>query len=182
MKIKRSILLLLSLFALSNLYSQETVNIRIGGEEYEQEMPSDLQSAQELIRSMADMINETDNHIQSIIQQDKNERDQYIKQIEELTIKLKEVEDKSSKSVEKIVYVDKEINSLLKMNTRCTPFLVMGPVLGSDLNIGMHIEVGSMFRLFKNLQIGGSAFSSIYQETSRNFDIGVGLILAYSIY
>ena len=63
MKIKRSILLLLSLFALSKLYSQETVNIKIGGEEYEQEMPFDLQSAQELIRSMADMINETDNHI-----------------------------------------------------------------------------------------------------------------------
>ena len=112
MKIKRSILLLLSLFALSKLYSQEPVNIRIGGEEYEQEMPSDLQSAQELIRSMADMINETDNHIRSIVQQDKNERDQYIKQIEELTIKLRESEDKSSKSVEKIVYVDKKINNL----------------------------------------------------------------------
>jgi len=183
MKTKRNVLiLLLSLFVLINVAAQEKVVIKIGGEEYEQDMPTDLQSSQRLIRDLVEMYNESDEFIVTQSQKNEKEREELLKQIEELTAKLKEAEANQEKVVERIVYVEKDVDKLLKINTRFTPFFIAGPVVGSDINIGMHVEFGGLYRMFRNLQIGGSLFSSVYQDSSRSFDIGVGIILGYSIY
>ena len=70
--------ILLSLFAItvsSNLFAQEKVTVRIEGEEYEQDMPQDLQSAQDLIRDMAIMINNSDDYIVATKESIKKERE-----------------------------------------------------------------------------------------------------------
>ena len=176
------LLLLFAISVSSKLFAQEKVTVRVEGEEYEQDMPQDLQSAQELIRDMATMINNSDDYIVATNESIKKERESYIEQIEELTKKLNDISEKSETVVEKVVYVEKDVDKLLKINTRFTPFFMVGPVIGTDKNIGMHVGVGGLYRMFRNLQIGGSLFSSFYQGSDRNFDIGVGLILAYSVY
>lgn len=179
------ILLICSLFAsllASNLFAKETVTIRINGEEYSQEMPNDIESAQFLISSMADMLNLADDHIVGQDKKTTEERQRYLKEIETLKKQLKETEDKLDKATSNVTVVEKDVNELTTINTRFTPFFMVGPVLGVDKSIGMHVSFGGIYRIFRNLQLGGSLFSSVYSNTDRNFDIGLGVIVAYSLY
>lgn len=182
-RLKRNVLILLSLFAIiSSVFAKEVVTIRIDGEEYVRDMPTTIEEATPLINTLADMINESDDHILSMEDKMKAERETYKAQIKELQEKLKAAEAKTSEVVEKVVYVEKEVNKVIDKNTRFTPYFLAGPVIGSDLNFGLHVEVGGLYRTIKNLHIGGSLFSSVYNNSNRNFDIGFGLAIGYSFY
>ena len=187
MKRVTKVLLICSLFGMltaSNLFAKEkeTVDIRINGEEYTQDMPADLKSAQSLILYLADMVNNSDDYIVRQNKQNAEDRQSYIKKIEELETKLDEAEKALGKADTEVSNVEKGVDKLTKINTRFTPFFMVGPVIGTDKNIGAHISFGGIYRIFGNLQIGGSLFSSVYSDSSRNLDLGLGLMVAWSIY
>lgn len=183
MKTKKLTILAALLLCLttSNLFAKETVTIKVYGEDYVTDMPEDIEAAQKLIRYMARMINTSDDQIVAAESNAAEERAKYLKMINELESKLDDAQKNVDEANEKLNKIDKDVDKLLKINTRFTPFFALGPVLGSDLNTGLHIELGSLFRIFGNFQIGANIFTSVYNKTSRNFDIGAGLVLAYSV-
>ena len=62
-KLKSVLLITIILLSISsNLFSEE-VNIRISGEEYSREMPTNIKEAQALIRQLAEMVNNADDEI-----------------------------------------------------------------------------------------------------------------------
>lgn len=180
----KKLLIIVSLIIASttiNLYSEE-INIKINGEEYSREMPEDLESAKILIRSMSEMINNADNTIINLQNKTNYQTSDTSEKISSLETKLNTVEKELENANKKLENSEKGINSLIKTNTRNTPFLVIGPTIGIDRAIGFHFMIGTEYRIFRNFHIGGSIFSTIYSNSdNRIFDIGAGLILGYSI-
>lgn len=129
------------------------------------------------------MVNNSDDMIVSMRQNEKDQNTKYQNQIDELSMQLDEANEKLANAGSSITEAEKTANNLTKMNYRFTPFMLFGPVIGTDKEIGLHLEFGGQYRLIRNLQVGAALFSSIYQGSAdRNFDIGCGLILAYSMY
>lgn len=180
---KKLAILILSLITINifSLYSEEIV-IRINGEEYSREMPEDIDGAKSLIRDMSKMINTSDDTIISLKSDiDKNNYDTKNK-ISSLESKLLTLEQELENANKLLADSEKGINSLVKTNTRNTPFLVLGPTIGSDKSIGFHFALSTEYRIFRNFHIGGSIFSTVYTNSdNRNFDIGAGLMIGYSI-
>lgn len=145
-------------------------------------MPEDLENAKVLIRSMSEMINNADNTVVELQSKIDNQNSTTSERISSLETKLNTVEKELENANKKLEDSEKGINSLIKMNTRNTPFLVIGPTIGIDRAIGFHFMIGTEYRIFRNFHIGGSVFSTIYSNSdNRIFDIGAGLVLGYSI-
>lgn len=160
-----------------------TIKIKIDGESYEREYPVDLEEAYSLINTLAEMINNSDDMIVSMRQNEKDQNTKYQNQIDDLSMKLNEANNKLINAGNSIVEAENIANKFTKLNYRFTPFMLFGPVIGTDKEIGLHLEFGGQYRLIRNLQVGAALFSSVYQGSAdRNFDIGCGLILAYSMY
>lgn len=145
-------------------------------------MPEDLENAKALIRSMSEMINNADNTVIELQSKINTQNSITSERISSLETKLNTVEKELENANKKLKDSEKGINSLIKMNTRNTPFLVIGPTIGIDRSIGFHFMIGTEYRIFRNFHIGGSVFSTIYSNSdNRIFDIGAGLVLGYSI-
>lgn len=165
----------------TNIYSEE-INIKINGEDYSREMPENLESAKDLIRSMSEMINNADSTVVRLRTELDVQTSSTSDKIISLENKLSDVEKELENANKRLSDSEKGINSLIKTNTRNTPFLIIGPTIGSDKEIGFHFMLGTEYRIFRNFHIGGSLFSTIYSNSdNRIFDIGAGLVLGYSI-
>lgn len=171
------------LLILPQLISAQQLTIRIEGEKYTRDYPDTLEEAYSLLDTLAEMINNSDDMIISMRQKEKDQNAKYQTQIDELSVKLEEANEKLSNANTSISDAEKTANKLTKINYRFTPFMLFGPVIGTDKEIGLHLEFGGQYRLIRNLQVGAALFSSVYQgSANRNFDIGCGFILAYSMY
>ena len=181
-KLKSVLLITIILLSISsNLFSEE-VNIRISGEEYSREMPTNIKEAQVLIRQLAEMVNNADDEIVSLNNKMSDERKDYTNKLNDVTAKLDEANKKLEDTEKIIETLDKDTTKLTKVDTRCTPFLIFGPAVNFDKTIGMFFNVGIDYRIFRNLHIGASINSSIFTDTKLDGSIGVGLLIGYSIY
>ena len=145
-------------------------------------MPEDLESAKLLIKSMSDMINNADSTIVKLQTEMDTQSANTSERISSLENKLSTVENELANANKKLADSEKGVNSLVNMNTKNTPFLILGPVIGSDMSVGFHFMLGTEYRLFRNLHVGSTIFSTVYTNTNnRIFDIGAGLVLGYSI-
>ena len=161
---------------------KEGLTLSIGGELMERDMPQDIEEAKELIRYLVEIANNADKQIETIYYKNLAEIESYKRQNKLLEMKLENLESKISEVSNINSNVTSDINSILKQNTRCSFLFGAGPTVGSDLSIGLHLNVLGVYRILYNVQIGAEVFSSIYQNTDRNCEIGIGLVFGYSIY
>lgn len=161
---------------------KEGLTLSIGGKLMERDMPQDIEEAQKLIRYLVEIANNADKQIETNYYKNLNEIESYKRQNELLEMKLENLESKLREVYKASSDVSFDINAILKQNTRCAFLFGVGPTVGSDLSIGLHLNALGIYRLFYNVQIGAEIFSNIYQNTDRNGEFGIGLVFGYSIY
>lgn len=180
---KKIVLFIISLaLLLSPVIAEEGLTLSIGGELMERDMPQDIEEAQEVIRYLVDIANKADEKIQNNYAQSISEIESYKRQNELLEMKLEKLESKLKEVSEASSEVKTDINSVLKRNTRCTFLFGVGPVISSDLSLGLHLNALGSYRILRNVHVGTEVFSDIYQNTNRNGAFGIGLMIGYSLY
>lgn len=180
---KKIVLFIVSLaLLLSPVIAEEGLTLSIGGELMERDMPQDIEEAKEVIRYLVDIANKADEQIEKSHDQYVSEIESYKRQNELLEIKLEKLESKLNEVSEVSSEVKTDVNSVLKQNTRCTFLFGVGPVVGSDLSLGLHLNALGSYRILRNVQVGAEVFSDIYQNTNRNGAFGIGLVIGYSLY
>lgn len=180
-KIKSIIATILLLFAVSNVFSEELI-IRIEGEPYSREMPTDIFEARELIRNLVGMVNNSDDEIIALNEQVKTERTEYIEKLNSISAKLDEANNKLAKTEKQLEVANKDVSNELKTDTRCTPFIILGPAINFNKTIGLDIAIGFDYRVLRNFHIGATLSSTIFADDKLDGSLGLGFVLGYSIY
>jgi len=182
-KTKSVLLIVISLLLLmSNSLFAEEINIKISGEEYTREMPTDIEQAQILIRYLVKIINNADDEINLLNEKSAEERKEYVKKLEDISTKLNETTKKLEETEKTIEQVDRDTTKMTKMNTRCTSFAIVGPSVDFNKIVGLSFILGFDYRILRNIHIGATLNSSLFTDTKLNGDVGVGLLFGYSIY
>ena len=163
--------------------SSDKIIIMIDGEKYQRDYPTTLEESIELINTLSELEVTADNKVVEMETSTNKEIQKYEKEIAELKSKIESIEKESESAKSNAETVDKTITDFTITNTRLTTDLVIGPMFGFSENaVGSHIEVLADYRIFRNFHIGGSVFFNTFNNTQRNFEIGCGLLLGYSIY
>ena len=148
----------------------------------ERDMPQDIEEAKEVIRYLVDIANRADEQIEKSHNQYISEIENYKRKNEFLETKLENLESKLNEVSEANSGVKTGVNSVLKQNNRCTFLFGVGPIIGSGLSLGLHLNALASYRILRNVQVGAEVFSYIYQNTNLNGAFGIGLVIGYSIY
>lgn len=180
---KKLVLFIVSLaLFVSPVNAEEGLTLSIGGELMERDMPQDIEEAKEVIRYLVDIANRADEQIEKSHNQYISEIENYKRKNEFLETKLENLESKLNEVSEANSGVKTGVNSVLKQNNRCTFLFGVGPIIGSDLSLGLNLNALASYRILRNVQVGAEVFSYIYQNTNLNGAFGIGLVIGYSIY
>ena len=180
---KKLVLFIVSLaLFVSPVNAEAGLTLSIGGELMERDMPQDIEEAKEVIRYLVDIANRADEQIEKSHNQYISEIENYKRKNEFLETKLENLESKLNEVSEANSGVKTGVNSVLKQNNRCTFLFGVGPIIGSGLSLGLHLNALASYRILRNVQVGAEVFSYIYQNTNLNGAFGIGLVIGYSIY
>jgi len=177
-KIKNMLLIMIIPLLINSALFSENIIIRVSGKEYSREIPNNIKDSQILIKQLAELVNNADDEIILLNNKMYDERKDYTNKLNDVTAKLDEANKKLEDTEKVIETLDKDITRLTKVDTRCTMFLITGPTV----NLGMFVNIGIDYRIFRNFHIGASINSSIFTNTESDGSIGIGLLLGYSIY
>lgn len=165
----------------NNIFA-EKITIRINGEKYSKEMPETLEDSKELIRTLAEMCNNADGEIVILNNKYKRDSDKLQNKINDLEKQIKILKKDIDTTSDNIDSNLTSVEKITSAKTSFTTFLNFGPVIGSDKSIGSHLGIIGEYRIIRNLHIGLNAFCDVFNNTSRNFDAGIGFIVGLSLY
>lgn len=172
------ITVLLFILLFSQVYSEEIV-LYINGEEFIRDYPTSIEEYKSLVDGLVDMYNTLDSDfIKYRESNDETNKDLKIR-LADLKIELQDMVNLYNGLVVKYDEYDKIISSYVYKKTRFTFLFGAGPTISPNMNYGGQVFALGEYRIFNNLHIGLMPTMSVY---SNNIELGINLVLGYSIY
>lgn len=180
---KMSLILILSILFQSAFFANETIVIKIMGEEYEREYPTSMEEYKSFVDDMVDMYNSLDSAYMKYIEESKSSDLKLKELVTELETSNETIKLKLNIVVSDFTTYKKNVDSLLKKKTKFTTFLGIGPTLSFD-GIGSRYSITGEYRIFSNLHIGLNLGLNVYNNsvTNNKMQGDISFKIGYSLF
>ena len=159
----------------------ESVNLVVDGEVYTKPMPTSLDEAKDMIRSMADMYNDlsksyTESHSTASV-----EREKYLTEISKLKSEIVTLKSDLKET-------SKDIKDGFIVNNKFTHFISVGPLINNHGMNGVRVGYITDYRAFNNFHVGLNPSLDLYDTKNSNdgskldYALSIGLVLGVSIW
>jgi hypothetical protein len=183
MKKKTVIVLVLILSLLFPLYAgnevEDTITLVIDGEKYEREYPDTIGEYKEFVDGLVEMYNSLSLSYSEYRSNDTSSADKLTKKLSELRLENDVLKFKLDSLEDEFSSYKKDVNNILKTNSKMSVMFCLGPSVAKDLSVGTFADIVFDYRILRNLHFGLTTGLSVYNNTDK-LEGRFGILVGYS--
>lgn len=181
MKKKTFFIAFLILLFLFPLYAgdKDTITLVIDGEKYEREYPKSIEEYREFVDGLAEMYNSLSNSYSEYRSKDNSSSADLSKKLSELRLENDVLKFKLDSLEDEFASYKKDVNKLLKTNTKMSFMFCLGSSVSKDFNVGTFADIIFDYRILRNLHFGLTTGLSVYNNTEK-LEGRFGILVGYS--
>lgn len=162
-----------------NIFAKEKITLIIDGEKFEREYPKTESEYKELVDGLATMYNSLSESYSKYRSEDKSSSGKLKDKLAELEIENNLLKLKLDNVEKSFSDYKKDVDKLLKMNTKMGMLFFVGPSVSKNSGVGTFADIAFDYRILRNLHFGLTAGLSVYNNIDE-LEGRFGLLVGYS--